>query len=405
MLPLERQMKINVQLYTPTLYQKRLLDYVISNPTGKRVSVIAPRQCGKSYTICNLLAYFALTHSGTESILFEPSYKQCQNQFKTIVDNLGKVCEGNKSDMVITFCNKSTIRFLSAEQAEETLRGYTCSGLLVYDEASSIKDDIFAITKPYANVSNCTIIYVSTPKFKQGTFYHYCTDEHAQHFVWKIEDNPFITEEQLADIRRTTPPNLFKSEYLGEWLDMSGDVFGDFSHLVTSTYSTMDGNVAGLDWGSGNNADDTAFVAFNQMHEMTACEHWNDLGTTETIDKVVMLVKRHRIATLVAERNSIGSVYLDLLKKRLKGICRIVEFNTSNDSKRDIIESLQVAINNGELTILNDNELMLQLSSYEMEKTPTGKITYNGHGTHDDLVIAMALAYYNFKQHRRISYV
>ena len=47
----------------------------------------------------------------------------------------------------------------------------------------------------------------------------------------------------------------------------------------------------------------------------------------------------------------------------------------------------------GKITIPQDKELTKQLQHFGMEKTPSGKITYNGQNSvHDDYVIALALA-------------
>ena len=386
---------MKIELYTPTPYQKELIDYVCDNPKGKRVTVKAPRQCGKSYTVVNLLAYFALTNNNTESILFQPSHRQCANMINTFQRNLGKVLTANKSDMTIEFpYTHSTVRFLSSEQAEETLRGYTCTVLLIYDEASSIKENCFAVTKPYANVHNPTILYISSPKFRTGTFYDYCTSDTAKHFEWHITDNPFITEEQLNDIRRTTPPNIYKAEYLGEWLETSSDLFGEFNDIVRNTFATTDNNVGGLDWGTGTGNDYTAIVAFNANQEMCGLDYFNDEDPNKTIERIVKFINKNKIKKLVVESNGIGQVFLNILKKSITS-CQIVPFTTTNDTKRKAIETLQVKVMNKEITLLNDQELLLEFASYEMQKTPQGKITYNGqNGIHDDIVMATAFALY-----------
>ena len=97
-----------------------------------------------------------------------------------------------------------------------------------------------------------------------------------------------------------------------------------------------------------------------------------------------------------------GATYVNLLKRQISllGIkCQVVEFFTTNDSKREIIENLQVQCLNGTIQLIKDNKLLLEMVSYMSEKTPTGKITYNAsQGCHDDLVIALALALWGLKK-------
>ena len=73
--------------------------------------------------------------------------------YQIIMDNIGKALFGNSSDLKITYPTQSTLQFLSAEQNEDALRGYTCSGLMCYDEAAFLSDKIFDITRPYTFIS------------------------------------------------------------------------------------------------------------------------------------------------------------------------------------------------------------------------------------------------------------
>ena len=102
-----------------------------------------------------------------------------------------------------------------------------------------------------------------------------------------------------------------------------------------------------------------------------------------------------KIKKVVAETNSIGEVYLSLLKKDIKSVYSgdIVEFTTSNTSKREIIENLVAEIGKGNITLYENDEQRREFSAYAMEITPTGKITYNApYGLHDDIVMASAMA-------------
>ena len=121
----------------------------------------------------------------------------------------------------------------------------------------------------------------------------------------------------------------------------------------------------------------------------------NQLSPTEQIDWIVDIINRidrRRIRKIVCEHNSIGTVYLDLLKKRLPGY-PIEEFVTSNSSKRDIIERLISRVDNETIKLINDKEQYLQFGGYALEITSSGAVTYNGlPGVHDDIVLADAFA-------------
>ena len=53
-----------------------------------------------------------------------------------------------------------------------------------------------------------------------------------------------------------------------------------------------------------------------------------------------------------------------------------------------------IAIQNNEVQLLNDERLINEMTTYQLETTQTGKVTYNAaKGCHDDLVIATLLAF------------
>ena len=152
-----------------------------------------------------------------------------------------------------------------------------------------------------------------------------------------------------------------------------------------------------IDWSSGSGGDETAITVFNSLRQMMYIEHFNDKDANETIDRVLELLRFYKPTKLVVEMNSIGKVFYDVLQKRMRAAnipTSLKGFNTTNESKNKIVNKFQVAIQNKEVTILNNDRLLSQLSNYAAELTPSGKITYNApKGTNDDLVLATLIGY------------
>ena len=157
------------------------------------------------------------------------------------------------------------------------------------------------------------------------------------------------------------------------------------------------------------------YHSYQNMHTIYLCqkEHFQktDISIDEeihflycgTINNIIdihligeFLWKVRKKKKVVVEVNSMGATYVNLLKNKISSLgirCQVIEFFTTNDSKREIIENLQVNCLNGTIQLLKNNKLLLQMVSYMSEKTPTGKITYNASlGAHDDCVISLALA-------------
>ena len=100
---------------------------------------------------------------------------------------------------------------------------------------------------------------------------------------------------------------------------------------------------------------------------------------------------------MVFANNSIGQIYYNILKRKLNEMkinTHLSGFNTSNDSKRKIVEKMQVAIQNSEVHLLDDEALKLQFSVFENKLTAGGKETFAAiDGQHDDIVMATLIAF------------
>ena len=93
-------------------------------------------------------------------------------------------------------------------------------------------------------------------------------------------------------------------------------------------------------------------------------------------------------------------MYIDALKQKIGGKIKINEFVTTNKSKQELVTTLQLALENKDITLMRDDEQLNQLRSYEAQINPRTKtISYNGKaGSHDDICIAIMLAYFSYKQ-------
>ena len=96
------------------------------------------------------------------------------------------------------------------------------------------------------------------------------------------------------------------------------------------------------------------------------------------------------IKKVIAETNSIGEVYISILKKHLKNPSILKNFTTTNDSKKRIVEKLIAAIGQKVITLLPNSKLDYQLSIYEMQSLKNGNYTYNG--KKDDCIMATCFA-------------
>ena len=394
---MKKDIKIN---YKPYDWQRIVHDTLKTyNITFFHV-IKSKRQCGKSIMLEMILLKTALEKKNTESFAVFPTQDQCRKMYDELKDIVLQTVAYKKHNDVhlkLEFTNGSSINFKSAAQ-REGLRGYTCNGVLVIDEAAYISDEIFASILAWTNVHQPPIIICSTPAFKKGFFYDYFTntDKKTLKYDWnKFDTSLLLPADRLEMYRKTLPPQVFKTDYLGEFLDLEGSVFGKFDSIIGQEVN--EGNIyMGIDWGSGNGKDYTAISVINDSYQMVDCVYFNDKDSTETIDIILELIKKYKPLKVNVEFNSIGSVFFDLLKKRIENeriLTNISKFVTTNESKQRLVNNLQVLIQNKKIQILPDNELITELSMYEMKPSQTGKPTYNAaNGYHDDILISLMLA-------------
>lgn len=369
--------------------------------------VKAKRQVGKSILAIDVCLYFAFLNISIATII-EPTLKQCRRVYKQII----KACGGETSPLIksanqtllsIEFFNGSEIIFGSAEQGD-ALRGMTVKkSILIIDEAAFIDQEIYEIIYPVVDAMHCPVMLISTPLFCSGEFY----DKYMQglqpgivkSYDWSTYDTSiYLSAEKLEYYRQNISPLKFKSDYLGQFIAEGSYVFGDFNKCVGEC-STGIPLYGGIDWSSGNDNDYTVLTLMDNKGQVTHIYPFKDFTPTQLVDELVKVIKSFPTLKCVqVETNSIGDVYMDFLKKGLKnGLIR--GFTTSNDSKRKIIEQLITAFQNDKVRVPNEPELIKELQHYNIEKTPTGKVTYNGaDGVHDDYVLSLAFVFDAYKR-------
>jgi hypothetical protein len=80
------------------------------------------------------------------------------------------------------------------------------------------------------------------------------------------------------------------------------------------------------------------------------------------------------------------------------------EFVTSNQSKKNIIEGLILALEQGKLKILDDTVLLSELQAFETTRLPGGGLRYAAPaGMHDDTVMALAIAWDAARDHTPVT--
>ena len=380
-------------------WQREAYDYIADSPNQGKVLVIkAKRQVGKNFLgTAVLLNYCAM---GKVNAILEPSLNQCRRVFKQITKALsrsGLLASYIASTLTIEFKNGAEILFKSAGSGDN-LRGDTITGILIIDEAAFIEDDIIETILPTIDANNANLMIISTPLFTSGFFYEEYISEGLNKLVldWNNYDtSEFLSATKLEEYRKRLSPNKFKSEYLGQFITENGLLFNNLQNCI-GTASSEEKIYIGIDFATGSGSDYTAICGINQNGEQVFIKRIKDTPPAEQIEWLASIINSYNVVKILAEKNSIGAVYIDLLKKKIN--VPITNWTTTNSSKKDLVTNLQLALENKQITILGDEKMLDELRKYQADvNLKTNIVSYNASVGNDDQVIALMLAWKAYK--------
>ena len=389
-----------------TDYQQRAFDF-FGDGRGKILIIKAPRQVGKTFFNISELIYSASILKKSVSIVVEPSVflaRKVYNDITKALNGSGVIASANSTTCEINFINGSQIICRSIESMS---RGLTVSGILIIDETCFIDDESIYTLLPLINANNAGLILTSSPFTAEGYFYNMYikgmegNDPNIKSFDWAKEEGikKFLTEEKKALYKSVMSKNKYTTEILGEFLANDGLLFTNISACIGDAVPTEKTAYIGIDFATGSDGDYTLLTAINGKGQVFKQVAVNDLTPTKQVDWLVGIIenikKGYTIRTILAEKNSIGAVYIDYMRKSLlKSNLTVQEFITTNDSKRRIIEQLQTAFEQAAITIPNDPVLINELKRFQATVNPTTKVVrYEGKNCHDDRTMSLAFAY------------
>ena len=393
----------------PDLHRGQLRAVQLVKSKAKYVTVVAPRQTGKSFLAMQVVLYWAINNPGAEIFWVSPIYAQAKKVFDQIYDAVqpsGLIKSANKSDVTIKFKNGSKLLFKSAERPDN-LRGYT-GDYMVVDEAAYMQDEVYkAVLRPIMLVRGKCTLFISTPRggnwFKEMYDLGQSTDKETYDYAscrMMYTDNPFVDAQEIENARLTLPAAIFAAEYEGSFEDSGRNVFDLNNTRSFEVYPKPVGKVVcGIDLGRAN--DYTVATFMDSQGHIVCMYRENKRDWSEMVSAILILVRQFN-ASILVEKNSIGDVIYETLKKQWNDTH---PFNTSSKSKQEIIEGLVLDLNEGNLYLPSDvlfPPLLFELNIYEYSYSPkTRSITYSApNSMHDDTVMSLAIANYHRKQNQ-----
>lgn len=218
-------------------------------------------------------------------------------------------------------------------------------------------------------------------------------DDPAQGWVTlRTSQSPYVPKDAIERARRTLPAHVFAALYDAEIQDDGATVFRGIDGCVAGAFEEP---VAGREYVVGvdlaRKVDWTvACVVRRDTRHVVAFERSHGLPWHEQRRRIKALAERYNGARCVVDATGVGDPNVEELVR--DGV-RVDPFVFTGPSKRDLVESLIVTIEQRRVTFPRIEALIAELEVFEYEQRPSGLLSYNApDGYHDDCCMALALA-------------
>jgi len=288
---------------------------------------------------------------------------------------------------------------LSADNPD-SIRGFGFRGLVI-DEAAAVPVDVwnYALRPTLAQTLGWGV-FISTPAGRNW-FYDMFTRgvEHQdsfRSFTFPSNGSPYFPAREWEEARRTLPEDVFKQEYMAEFLEDSSGVFRCVDGcLVAAGIDTFDSTdvrgpvIVGCD--IAKHTDFTVCIAMDpKTGRCLGMERFNQLDWPIQRERIAAFVKQWR-ARLVMDATGVGDPVFDDLRRVLP---HVEGFKITAQTKRELVQGLMVAVEQRRVSWPAAwDVLTAEMKRYEYEIGPTGQLSYSAPGGyHDDCVMALALS-------------
>jgi Terminase large subunit, T4likevirus-type, N-terminal len=311
-----------------------------------------------------------------------------ERYFKPLV---GEVTAWNYQKKTLEFVNGSYLDFGSAE-SPENMEGFEYDYFILNEAGIILRKDALwdnTLRPMFKNSKGGRVL--GTPKGK-NKFHKLCHLGGWAHYHFNIHDCPFYTQDEIKKIKSETPEEVWKQEYLAEFIDGAGSVFRSIRQCIDDTqYDEPKKNIEYvMSVDLAKHTDFTViYIAERKNKKVIYQERFNQIDWGLQKQRIVSLYRRWNIKQMIIDSTGVGdSIYDDLAGVALS----IQSFKFTSTSKNQLIQNLSVSMDNKDITFAAFPELISELEIFGYEVSQMGNIRYNApSGYHDDCVISLAL--------------
>lgn len=278
--------------------------------------------------------------------------------------------------------------------------------LAIVDEAARVPEEyIYDTLMPTLADRDGRLMLISTPKGRNYFWREFIQGQddptgYRASITAPTSANPIPAIRQAAERARVlVSARTYRQEWLAEFID-DGTLFVNVRECARARAQERaapgHSYVMGIDWARAAGGDFSVFLVMDVQER--AVVHMTRLqGKPFDVQLAILrgVYEAFGRCPVIAEANNMGQALIEQLQAQ--GL-PIVPFQTTAASKHDIISALEIAFDQRDIAILPDENMVAECLAYERHER-TGYPHYSApDGLHDDIVMALALAWSNMAQ-------
>jgi hypothetical protein len=387
-------------------YSPRESQRPIFKSPARFLSVDAGRRWGKTVSGLNW-GLEGICNEGGPVWWIAPIYATSKMAYRRLIDAAWKggaaaaIKDKSETELRVEFINGEVLWFKTGDNPDN-LRGEGIKRAIL-DEGARLKRDVWeGVIRPALSDTNGRALIISTPKGKNWFYEIFergqdpLQAENYQSWKFPTADNPRVPSEDIEQAKQTLPLDVFKQEYLAEFLENQAGVFRNIEACVGSAKEEP---VAGKQYFAGldhaRTTDFTVLTILDNTGRQIYFDRFNILSWAIQRERIIPVCKKYKTRLFMDSTAEGGDMFyedLRLAKLNVEG------YKFTAESKKMLIESLMIGFDRKEIKILDDGVQKTELNIFEYKLGPSGIVHYSApEGYHDDCVCALALAWWSLK--------
>ncbi len=403
---------VRVKLYAPHTGQKKI------HRSKKRFRVVAcGRRYGKTLLACNEIVGFALSHSNANCAWVAPWFRQSKVAYRLIRRAFAKsgnqvIVNKSDSELRLEFANGSVIQFFSAEN-HNNIRSEGYHFIVIDEAGDALRDPAVWFDSIRATLTDTDgqAVIIGTPKGRNLFFQLFARGEDPAFEEWEsfhapTSDNPCIPAKEIEAAKQELPEDSFVQEYLARFLEGGAGVFKGIDACIAGTldpeYERITGHLYSIGFDPAKYQDYSVLTLIDaSTKQVVGWMRINQIDYTIQLQMVADIAAKFG-AHVLMDMTGVGDPLLEQLQILAGQMGFTAEgYLFTNASKKALIESLQLGIQNRDISFPDIPVLVNELRIFEYVMTKARQLSYSApKGAHDDAVISLALAYMLAKQPR-----